>query len=30
MYQYRAGLLFNDNKAWDRQVIEGIGEFFAI
>lgn len=30
MYQYRVGLLFNANKAWDRQVIEGIGEFFAI
>ena len=30
MCQYRVGLLFNANKAWDRQVIEGIGEFFAI
>lgn len=30
MGQYRVGLLFNANKAWDRQVIEGIGEFFAI
>ncbi|XXD10385.1 substrate-binding domain-containing protein [Klebsiella sp. R445] len=30
MCQYHVGLLFNANKAWDRQVIEGIGEYFAI
>lgn len=29
MCQYHVGLLFNANKAWDRQVIEGIGDFFA-
>lgn len=29
MRQYHVGLLFNANKAWDRQVIEGIGDFFA-
>lgn len=30
MCHYRVGLLFNANKTWDRQVIEGIGEFFAL
>ena len=30
MSHYRVGLLFNANKAYDRQVIEGIGEFFAV
>lgn len=29
MHQHHVGLLFNANKAWDRQVIEGVGEFFT-
>lgn len=29
MCQYQVGLLFNANKAWECQVIEGIGDFLA-
>lgn len=30
MLNYRVGLIFNANKSYDRQVIEGIGDFIAL